>query len=169
MQKKTTETKIVIYNLNTTFKAIKAKNENEIRNVVNNFMEALKKALPIPSRQKFCLFLCPRHPIFSGKVDAPYQIPVQNESYRDDIVSGIFWIVDEKENIMEHFPYSICFSQDGVAFDAGPAENENEAASIVHNVIRENNHLFVTSMSKPENLVSRFILHLLSKSTQTII
>ena len=75
--------------------------------------------------------------------------------------------MDKNRHIDSHFPYSIGFSGDGVSFDAGPTENALAAAQTVHEVITHNYHLGVTSMTPPQDLITRFILGILPEATQT--
>lgn len=162
---------VIVYNFDTTFAAIRARDEEGMRATVQEFVRAIKTALPIADGQQMRLFLCPSRLFFnrpSLKIGYnPFQSPIQGKRYRKSFVNGILWL-SNGEDVAEYFPYSICFSKTSVSFDVGPREDALAAAKIVYEVIRNDNDIDISSMTPPQDLVTRFVLSQLPTATQTI-
>jgi hypothetical protein len=156
------------YNFDSTFDVLELDFADSSRwmAMIVAFMKAVKRELSLPEGEDLHFFFFPKEPLFAED-RLPFEAPVKGNEYRTDIVKCILW-VSKGECLIVHFPYSITISRTSISFDGGEPESPESAANIIREVLLENNYDNVNAMSPGLDLVSRYVVPLLSTAQHRV-
>jgi hypothetical protein len=150
-----------VYNLEKTLQVIgnKPATTQSMRRVIREFLSTCQKLLELEENQELHFYVSPRE-IQHGKTIEPFRYISPQSDYRKYVTDCVLWISTDGI-VGRHFPYVIHTDDTILSFDAGPTEMPGNAAQIVHDVIRKDDHTEIMSMSTEMNLVELYVKDLL--------